>query len=251
MNSFRIIPKLDIKDSSVIKGINFEGMRKVGNASELAKKYFLEGADELVINDVNASLFGRNTAIDLLRSSCKEIFIPVTLQGGFRKLDDIKVAMRNGADKVSINTGAVYDKKFISKASKIFGNQAIVVSVDAKKMSNTKWEVLVDKGRERTGMDVVDWIKFIQKSGAGEIHLNSIDMDGTEKGFDINLINKVNKICKIPLIIGGGLGTLKHLEEISQIQFVDGLSISSCLHYKKLKINQIKKSLKNKLSIRI
>ncbi len=251
MQRFRIIPKIDIKDTSVIKGVNFEGMRKVGIASELAKKYYLEGADEIVLNDVNASFFGRNTAIDLLKLSCDNIFIPVTLQGGFRNLEDIKIALRNGADKVSINTGAVVDKKLISKASKKFGNQAIVVSVDVKKMSNTKWEVLVEKGRERTGIDIIDWIKFIQKSGAGEVHLNSIDMDGTENGLDIDLIKCVNKICKIPLIIGGGLGNLNHLKKIYKIKFIDGLSVSSALHYKRLKIKQIKKTLIKNFSIRI
>ena len=251
MKTFRIIPKIDIKDKSVIKGVNFEGMRKVGIASDFAKNYFFAGADELVINDVNASFFSRNTAIDLLKFSCKNIFIPVTLQGGFRCLDDIKIALRNGADKVSINTGAVLDKKLIFKASMKFGNQAIVVSIDVKKMSKTKWEVLIEKGRERTGIDVIEWIKYAQKSGAGEIHLNSIDQDGTENGFDIDLIKRVNNICKIPLIVGGGLGSLNHLKEISQINFIDGLSISSCLHYKKIKIREIKKTLIKNFRVRI
>ncbi len=251
MKTFRIIPKIDIKDKSVIKGVNFEGMRKVGIASDFAKNYFFAGADELVINDVNASFFSRNTAIDLLKFSCKNIFIPVTLQGGFRSLDDIKIALRNGADKVSINTGAVLDKKLIFKASMKFGNQAIVVSIDVKKMSKTKWEVLIEKGRERTGIDVIEWIKYAQKSGAGEIHLNSIDQDGTENGFDIDLIKRVNNICKIPLIVGGGLGSLNHLKEISQINFIDGLSISSCLHYKKIKIREIKKTLIKNFRVRI
>ena len=216
--SFRIIAKIDIKNTSVIKGINFEGMRKVGDAKKFALNYFQKRIDELVINDVNASLFSRNTHTNFLKSSCEKIFIPVTLQGGFRTIDNIRDALRSGADKVSINTGAVYDKKLVANASKIFGNQAIVVSVDSKRVAKNKWEVFVDKGRERTGLNVVEWIKFIQKSGTGEIHLNSIDKDGTEEGFDISLINKVNKICKVPLVIGGGMGSLKHLDPIIKLK---------------------------------
>lgn len=250
-DSFRVIAKLDIKDSAVIKGINFEGMRKVGDAKQLSQKYFLEGADELIINDVNASLFGRNTAIDFLKTFCEKIFIPITLQGGFRTLKDIKTAMRNGADKVSINTGAVYDKKLVKNASKIYGNQAIVVSMDVKKISNKKWEVFVDKGRERTGKSLVDWIKFVQDSGAGEMHISSIDMDGTQSGFDIELIRTINKICKIPVIIGGGLGATDHLKILDEFKHIEGLSASACLHYDNLSISKIKGFLKKKVNIRI
>lgn len=249
--SFRIIAKIDIKNTSVIKGINFEGMRKVGDAKKFALNYFQKRIDELVINDVNASLFSRNTHTNFLKSSCEKIFIPVTLQGGFRTIDNIRDALRSGADKVSINTGAVYDKNLVANASKIFGNQAIVVSVDSKRVAKNKWEVFVDKGRERTGLNVVEWIKFIQKSGTGEIHLNSIDKDGTEEGFDISLINKVNKICKVPLIIGGGMGSLKHLDPIIKLKNIDGLCMSSALHYRKLKISNVKNYLKEYKNIRI
>tara|TARA_B100000029_G_scaffold486631_1_gene541197 strand:- start:308 stop:1066 length:759 start_codon:yes stop_codon:yes gene_type:complete len=250
-NSFRIIAKLDIKDSSIIKSINFEGMRKIGEAKKFARFYFKENIDELIINDVNASLFGRGTALNFLKSSCEKIFIPVTLQGGFRSLKNISNAIRNGADKVSINTGAVQNKKLISEASKKYGNQAIVVSIDAKKISKTKWEVYVDKGREKTGINVFNWIEFVQKSGAGEIHLNSIDRDGTESGFDVNLINLVSKICKIPIIVGGGFGDLKHLDPIIKLKCIDGISMSSVIHYKRLKILEIKNYIKKKKTIRI
>lgn len=250
-SSFRIISKLDIKNFSIIKGINFEGMRIIGNAKNFAQNYYKRGIDELIINDVNASLFSRNTSIDLLKSTSEKIFIPVTLQGGFRTLDNIKHALRNGADKVSINTGAVYNKKLVSEASKIFGNQAIVVSIDAKKNSKNKWEVFIDKGRERTGLEVIKWIKFIQRQGVGEIHLNSIDRDGTEEGFDLNLIVEVSKICNVPLIVGGGMGNLKHLNPILKLKNVNGLSISSALHYKRLEISQIKEYLKKHRNIRL
>lgn len=247
---FRIIAKLDIKDISIIKGINFEGMRKIGEAKKFAKYYFKENIDELIINDVNASLFSRNTALNFLKSSCEKIFIPITLQGGFRSLKNISDAIRNGADKVSINTGAVKNKNLIPEASKKYGNQAIVVSIDAKKVGKKKWEVYVDKGRERTGLDVCRWINYVQKSGAGEIHLNSIDKDGTETGFDIDLVKTVSKICKIPIIIGGGLGKLIHLNPILKIKSINGISISSALHYKKLQILEIKKYIKKKRIIR-
>ena len=251
MVSFRIIAKLDIKGEFVIKGINFEGMRKVGEAQKFAKKYFLEKIDEIIINDVNASLFSRSTALNFLKSSCEKIFIPVTLQGGFRSLKDIVNAITNGADKVSINTGAVKNKDLVTIASKTFGNQAIVVSIDAKKVGKSKWEVFIDKGRERTGIDALNWIKIVQKLGAGEVHLNSIDSDGTEMGFDIDLIKKVNKIAKIPIIIGGGLGKLIHLNPILNLNCIDGISVSSAIHYNRLTVTEIKEFLQKKRTIRI
>ena len=250
--TFRVIAKIDVKSSSVIKGINFEGMRKIGNAKFFAKKYFRAGADELIINDVNASLFGRSTALDLLKSCCKNIFIPVTLAGGLKNIDDVKKALESGADKVAINTAAVKNKSVIKDVAQMFGSQALIISINAKKISLNKWEVFIDKGREETGLDVIKWAKFVEKSGAGEIHINSIDNDGTFNGFDYDLIKQISKIVKIPLVVGGGLGSIEHIDRLLKTKNIEGVSISSALHYKKLTINNIKHQIKkNNLNVRI
>lgn len=250
--TFRVIAKIDVKSSSVIKGINFEGMRKIGNAKFFAKKYFRAGADELIINDVNASLFGRSTALDLLKSCCKNIFIPVTLAGGLKNINDVKKALESGADKVAINTAAVKNKSVIKDVAQMFGSQALIISINAKKISLNKWEVFIDKGREETGLDVIKWAKFVEKSGAGEIHINSIDNDGTFNGFDYDLIKQISKIVKIPLVVGGGLGSIEHIDRLLETKNIEGVSISSALHYKKLTINNIKHQIKkNNLNVRI
>tara|TARA_X000000950_G_scaffold172545_1_gene210125 strand:+ start:4251 stop:5012 length:762 start_codon:yes stop_codon:yes gene_type:complete len=250
--TFRVIAKIDVKSSSVIKGINFEGMRKIGNAKFFAKKYFRAGADELIINDVNASLFGRSTALDLLKSCCKNIFIPVTLAGGLKNINDVKKALESGADKVAINTAAVKNKSVIKDVAQMFGSQALIISINAKKISLNKWEVFIDKGREETGLDVIKWAKFVEKSGAGEIHINSIDNDGTFNGFDYDLIKQISKIVKIPLVVGGGLGSIEHIDRLLKTKNIEGVSISSALHYKKLTINNIKHQIKkNNLNVRI
>ena len=241
--SFRVIAKIDIKSSDVIMGINFEGMRKVGNGKKMAKKYFKEGADELIINDVNASLFGRSTALNFLKECSKEIFIPVTLAGGLKNIEDVHKALINGADKVEINTAAVKDKSIISKISKVFGSQALVVSINAKKISSNKWMVYIDKGREKTGLEVMKWAKFVEQSGAGEIHINSIDKDGTHQGFDLDLIKKISRVIKIPLVVGGGLGEVNHIDKLMKIKNIEGLSASSALHYNTLTISQIKNTI--------
>ena len=249
--TFRVIAKIDVKSSSVIKGINFEGMRKIGNAKFFAKKYFRAGADELIINDVNASLFGRSTALDLLKSCCKNIFIPVTLAGGLKNINDVKKALESGADKVAINTAAVKNKSVIKDVAQMFGSQALIISINAKKISLNKWEVFIDKGREETGLDVIKWAKFVEKSGAGEIHINSIDNDGTFNGFDYDLIKQISKIVKIPLVVGGGLGSIEHIDRLLKTKNIEGVSISSALHYKKLTINNIKHQIKkNNLNVR-
>ena len=248
---FRIIPKLDVKSSFIIKGVNFEGMRKIGSAKKFAKKYYLDGADELIVNDVNASLFGRSTALNFLKSCCKDIFIPVTLAGGLKSVEDVKKAMDSGADKVAINTAVVKNKSLISKIVKIFGSQALIVSINAKRISDKKWQVYIDKGREKTGLDALKWAQTAENLGAGEIHLNSIDGEGTLNGFDYNLIKSLSKKIKVPIIAGGGLGNLDHLTKLAKIKGIDGISASAALHYNHLKIDEIKTFLaKKKMNVR-
>ncbi len=250
--NFRVIAKIDVKSSFIIKGVNFEGMRKLGNAKKFAKKYFMDGADELIINDVNASLFGRSTALSFLKSCCKDIFIPVTLAGGLKNLEDVQNALNSGADKIAINTAVVKNKNLISQISKMFGSQALIISINAKKIFYNKWEVYIDKGREKTGLDVLKWAKFVEKSGAGELHLNSIDKDGILSGFDYDLVKKISKIIRIPLVIGGGLGKLNHIDKLLKTKNIEGITSSSALHYKYLTIKNIKKQIKkNNVSVRI
>jgi cyclase len=250
--TFRVIAKIDVKSSFVIKGVNFEGMRKIGKAKFFAKKYFKAGVDELIINDVNASLFGRSTSLNLLKSCCKDIFIPVTLAGGLKNIDDVAKALQSGADKVAINSAAVKNKSIIKNIAQMFGSQALIISINAKKISFNKWEVFIDKGREETGLDVFKWAKFAEKSGAGEIHINSIDNDGTFNGFDYSLVKKLSKVIKLPLVVGGGLGSLEHIDRLLRIENIEGVSISSALHYNKLKINHIKQQIKkNNINVRI
>ena len=248
--TFRVIAKIDVKSSSVIKGINFEGMRKLEMQNFLPKST-LGRCIESIINDVNASLFG-STAPDLLKSCCKNIFIPVTLAGGLKNINDVKKALESGADKVAINTAAVKNKSVIKDVAQMFGSQALIISINAKKISLNKWEVFIDKGREETGLDVIKWAKFVEKSGAGEIHINSIDNDGTFNGFDYDLIKQISKIVKIPLVVGGGLGSIEHIDRLLKTKNIEGVSISSALHYKKLTINNIKHQIKkNNLNVRI
>ena len=242
--SFRVIAKIDVKSSFLIKGINFEGMRKIGNAKKFAKNYFNEGVDELIINDVNASLFGRSTALSLLKSCCRDIFIPVTLAGGIKNIYDVKNALNNGADKVAINTAAVKNKNIISEIAKTFGSQALIIEINAKKTSKNKWEVFIDKGRERTGKNVLEWAKYIEKAGAGELHINSIDKDGTFEGFDYELIRLITKNIKLPIVVGGGLGEIDHIKKLLKIKNIEGVTSSAALHYKKLSIKKIKEIIK-------
>ncbi len=244
--SLRIIARIDIKSNRLIKSIQFDGMRDLGDASKFAQKYFKNSADELLIIDSVASLFGRITAISFLNEITKKIFIPVTLGGGINKLDQVDNILKNGADKIAINTGAVKDKKLLKKIAEKFGSQCLVSSITAKKIKTNKWEVYIDKGRESTKIDLLDWVKFCEKSGAGEILITSIDQEGTELGFDYELSAIVSKVSKIPVIAGGGCGKLEHLDKVFSYSKVNAVSIASPLHYNRLNIKEIKQFLVNK-----
>jgi len=244
--SLRIIARIDVKSDRLIKSINFDGMRDLGDANKFSQKYFKNGADELLIIDSVASLFGRNTAINFLKESTKKIFIPVTLGGGINELDQINHILNNGADKIAINTGAVKNKRLLRKIAEKFGSQCLVVSITAKKLKKNKWEVYIDKGRETTKLDLLDWVKFCEKNGAGELLVTSIDQEGTELGFDYELSTIVSKIAKIPVIAGGGCGKLQHLDKVFSCSKVNAVSIASPLHYNRLSIQSIKKFLLSK-----
>jgi imidazole glycerol-phosphate synthase subunit HisF len=241
--SLRIIARIDVKSDRLIKSVQFDGMRDLGKAVKFTQKYFKDGADELLILDSVASLFGRNTAVNFLKDSTKKIFIPVTLGGGISEINQVNDILNNGADKICINTGAVKNKKILKKIAEKFGSQCLVSSITAKKKKNNKWEVFIDKGREATKLDLLDWAKFCERNGAGEILITSIDQEGTELGFDYELCKIVSDVVKIPVIAGGGCGKLEHLQKVFSKSNVNAVSIASPLHYNRLDVKKIKKFL--------
>ena len=253
MNKTRIIARIDVKNDFVIKGIHLEGLRKVGNPNEMAKKYYNHGIDEIIFMDAVAAYYDRNSLTDIINKACKDVFIPITVGGGIRTIEDIQIALNAGADKTAINTKAVQNPKFISEASKVFGSQCIVSSIDAKKIAEDKWEVYIDNGREPTGLDVVEWAKEVQALGAGEIMLTSIDKEGTKKGFDINLCSLVSSVVSIPIIASGGAGNKDDVVDVIQSSNIDAISIASLFHYDIETIRNLKKHLVNdkKMKIRL
>ncbi|MAV92551.1 MAG: imidazole glycerol phosphate synthase subunit HisF [Candidatus Marinimicrobia bacterium] len=235
----RIIARLDVKNNYVIKGIHLEGLRKIGDPNELAKNYYNNGIDEIVFMDAVASYYDRNSLNEIIERACNDVFVPITVGGGIRKIKDIHTALRAGADKIAINTAAVKDPNFLTKASKTFGSQSIVSSIEAKK-NNNFWEVYIDNGREPTGLDVLDWVKKVQDLGAGEIMLTSVDMEGTKKGFDIELNKLVSEICSIPIISSGGAGNTNDILKLFKETNVDAAAVASILHYNLCEIDTIK-----------
>lgn len=249
MRRIRIIPRLDIKGPNVVKGVQTEGLRVVGDPVKLAKQYFLEGADELIYMDIVASLYGRNADYEIIKKVSDEIFIPLTVGGGIRSIHDISSVLSAGADKVAINTGALRDKKFLADAIKTFGSQCIVLSVEAKR-NNSGWEAYTDGGREPTGIDAIQWVKEAIKIGVGEILLMSIDNDGTKKGYDAELLEKTSEFSSVPIIIHGGASDYKSLIQAVK-NGADACSASSVFHFKDMSVHSLKKSLvKEKINVR-
>lgn len=235
----RTIARIDIKNDSVIKGINLEGLRKIGDPVKIAKEYYTSGIDELLIIDSVASLYGRNNLFDLIKKIANEIFVPITLGGGIRSLKDIENALNSGADKVAINSKALENPNFLKEATSNFGESTIIVNIEAKKITDNSWEAYKFCGRERTNLNVNDWINTIQEKGCGEILLTSIDKEGTETGFDIDLIKNVHEIIKKPLIISGGCGSLDDIKKVRKKFKNVSVALASVLHYKNLKISEI------------
>jgi cyclase len=246
----RIIARIDVKNEFVIKGIHLEGLRKVGNPITLAKKYYLDGIDEIIFMDSVASLYGRNNLFNIIEEACKEVFIPITIGGGIREIKDIENALIAGADKITLNTQAIKTPKLISQAARVYGSQCIVGSIEAKKRNNT-WESFVENGRQETGINAIEWAKQLEDLGAGEILITSIDQEGTKKGFDIDLVNQISKIVKIPVIASGGAGQLNDISDLFHNSEISGVALASLLHYNIFTISNIKESLKiEKLNIR-
>lgn len=240
----RIIARLDIKNKNLIKGINLEGLKIVGSPNVFAKKYYEEGIDELIFMDTVASLYGRNNLFDIIYEASRDIFIPITVGGGIRSIDDAKAAFNSGADKITINTAAIENPKLLDDLSKIFGSQSIVLSVEAKKIKQNKWEVFSNNGREETGKDVIEWVVEAVSRGIGEILLTSVDMEGTRKGFDYELIKNVTKRIDIPVIASGGFGSPDHMIKAFSESSVDAIAIADALHFNRYKVSFLKNIIK-------
>jgi cyclase len=228
----RLIPRLDIKGPNLVKGVHLEGLRVLGKPERFARYYYEHGADELVYMDVVASLYGRNSLLDIVERTSKEIYIPLTVGGGLRSLDDIRTVLRAGADKVALNTAVIRRPELIEEAAQRFGSSTIVISIEAKKQANGTYEAYTDNGRIKTGVNVFDWAVRVAELGAGEILLTSIDQEGTGHGFDLALTQRVAESVSIPVIACGGAGKLDHLHEVIHTGKADAVSFASMLHYK-------------------
>ena len=241
----RLIARLDIKGDKLIKGIQLEGLRVIGDPNLIASEYYSKGIDEFIFMDSVASLYGRNQLGDIIHKITENIFVPITVGGGLRTLEDCRITLRNGADKIAINTSALANKKIITEVANEFGSQCMVVSIDAKKVSDTKWNAYVNNGRDSTQLDVIEWAIESAELGAGEILLTSIDREGTRSGFDISLIEAVSKCVDIPVIASGGFGKEDHLLELLRKTSVDAVAVADALHYSRFSILELRKMCQN------
>lgn len=252
MQNTRVIARLDIKGPNLIKGIHLEGLRVLGDPHDFAKKYYIEGIDELVYIDIVASLYGRSKLTEIVKNAAKDVFVPMTVGGGIRSVEDVRDLLRAGADKVAISTAAVENPDLIRDVSRIFGSQCMVLSLEAKKQSDSMWEVYTNSGRERTYLNAIDWAKQAEELGAGEILLTSIDAEGTRKGFDLDLIKAIMDVVTIPVIASGGMGTAQDLIDAVTIGGVKAVAMADILHYGRDSILDIKNTMhENNIPVRL
>jgi cyclase len=240
VRNIRLIARLDIKGPNLIKGIHLEGLRVMGSPNEHALRYYLQGIDELIYMDCVASLYGRNHLGDIVRAAAKDIFVPMTVGGGIRSVDDATEILRAGADKVAVNTAAVANPQLIAEIAQRFGSQCMVLSIEAKQVGPGRWEVYTDNGRERTGLDVVEWAKRGVAIGAGEILLTSVDREGTRKGFDVALVKALSAEVAVPVIASGGMGKPEDFLEVVREGGADAVAMADILHYKRAEIGAIR-----------
>lgn len=241
MRNIRLIGRLDVKGPNLIKGVHLEGLRVIGSPTEHAQRYYQQGADELIYMDCVASLYGRNSLHDIVEQAARDVFIPLTVGGGIRSADDANRLLRCGADKVAVNTAAVANPKLITEIARRFGSQCMVLSVEAKQIGSGHWEVYADSGREKTGFDVVDWVKQGVAMGAGEILLTSVDRDGTRRGFDIELIAAVSSVVSVPVIASGGMGKPEDIVAAVHTGGADAIAMADILHYKRATVADVRK----------
>lgn len=239
----RIIPCLDVRDGKVVKGINFVGIKEVGDPVECAAEYDRQGADEIVFLDITASNEGRGTMLDVVRRTAQKVFVPLTVGGGIRTIEDFRDTLRAGADKVSVNSAAVKNPQLIKEAADIFGCQCVVVAIDAKKCEDGHYTVVINGGRIDMGIDAVEWAKKAEELGAGEILLTSMDTDGVKGGFDLDMLNAVCSVVKIPVIASGGCGKIEHFTEVFEKTNASAALAASLFHYKELTVDEVKEEL--------
>ena len=249
----RIIPCLDVHNGRVVKGVNFVNLRDAGDPVEIAKAYDKAGADEVVFLDITASSDARNTVVDMVRKVAENVFIPFTVGGGIRTVDDFKMLLREGADKISVNSAAIMRPELLSEAADKFGSQCVVLAIDAKRRADGRgWNVYKNGGRVDMGMDAIEWAMDAERRGAGEILLTSMDCDGTKAGFDLELTRTIAENVKIPVIASGGAGKLEHFHEALTVGKADAALAASLFHYKELEIKEVKQYLRDKgVSVRL
>ncbi len=235
----RIIARLDVKGENLVKGVHLEGLRIIGNPEAHAHEYMLQGADEILYVDTVASLYGRNNLAEIVERTAEKVFIPFSVEGGIRSTDDMHRIFHSGADKIAINSAGIRNPALYTEGAKIFGQQAIIASIQAKRRENG-WEALIENGRERTGVSVEEWVPRVCAAGVGEILLTSVDQEGRQKGFDLELISMVARRATVPLIVCGGAGSAEDIIQALSIDGVSGVAIASLLHYKKTTIGAIK-----------
>ena len=239
MKNIRLIARLDVKGEYLVKGIQLEGLRKLGNPNDFSKKYYEQGIDEIIYMDIVASLYERNSLLDIIKNATKDIFIPLTVGGGIRSTDNVRDALQAGADKVAINTACIKEPDLISDVANYFGSQCMVLSIEAKKTSHNRWEAYFDNGREKTGKDVLEWAKKGEDLGAGEILLTSVDNEGRQEGMDLDLIKAVSNSVSIPVIASGGVGSIEHISEVVNHTNIDAIAMAHVLHYNTCSLTQI------------
>ncbi len=240
----RIIPCLDVRDGKVVKGINFVGIKEVGDPVELAKQYSDSGADEIVFLDITASHEGRATMLDVVRRTAEVVFVPLTVGGGIRTIDDVRDTLRAGSDKVGINSAAVRNPELINEAAKLFGRQCIVAAVDAKRVDDGSWHIVINGGRIDTGKDLLEWVQELEQRGAGEILLTSMDADGTKAGYDLEMTKAVCDLVNIPVIASGGAGSVDDFADVFAATGCDAALAASLFHYGELTIDEVKDAMR-------
>ncbi|ARU41904.1 imidazole glycerol phosphate synthase subunit HisF [Armatimonadetes bacterium Uphvl-Ar1] len=244
MRDVRVIARLDIKSPNLIKGIQLEGLRKLGDPQPFVESYYAQGIDEICYMDIVASLYDRNSLEDLLRKTAENIFVPLTVGGGIRTVENAATLLQSGADKVAINTAAVRNPDLIRQISERFGSQCMVLSIEAKSTTAGKWTAFTDNGREHTNRDVIEWVQEAVELGVGEILLTSVDQEGTQKGFDLELCRAVTNVVEVPVILSGGLGSLDDAKVAVSQGRADAIAVAHALHYNKFSVAQLKNSVK-------
>lgn len=244
MTNIRLVARLDVKAPYLIKGVHMEGLRKLGDPQSFAERYYNAGIDEIIYIDAVASLYERNTIVDIVRQTASNVFIPITAGGGVRSVSDARELLRAGADKIAINTAAIKNPTLISEIASALGSQCMVLSVQAKRRDDGNWEAYCDQGREHTGRDVIEWITEAQELGAGEILLTSVDQEGTCKGFDIKLVKRVAAAVRIPVIASGGAGSIQHLDDVVRQGNATAVAMAHVLHYEKLALPVIRETMR-------